>query len=128
MLERVCERWRGCVCERWRGFLILVFLVTSGWSWAQLNSPKMWIIASVSMGCCYLVSKPYSTLCDPVDCSPLGSSVHGIFLARILEWVAISFSRVFPTQGSNLYLPHCQVNSLPLSHQESPQWTVTKIN
>ena len=33
------------------------------------------------------------TLCDPLDYSPPGSSVHGIFLARILEWVAISFSR-----------------------------------
>ena len=33
------------------------------------------------------------TLCDPVDCSPPGSSVHGILQARILEWVAISFSR-----------------------------------
>ena len=33
------------------------------------------------------------TLCNPVDCSLPGSSVHGIFQARILEWVAISFSR-----------------------------------
>ena len=33
------------------------------------------------------------TLCDPVDCSLLGSSIHGIFQARVLEWVAISFSR-----------------------------------
>ena len=33
------------------------------------------------------------TLCNLVDCSPLGSSVHGILQARILEWVAISFSR-----------------------------------
>ena len=32
------------------------------------------------------------TLCDPMDCSPLGSSIHGIFQARVLEWVAISFS------------------------------------
>ena len=32
-------------------------------------------------------------LCDPMDCSPPGSSVHGISQARILEWVAISFSR-----------------------------------
>ena len=32
-------------------------------------------------------------LCDPMNCSPLGTSVHGIFQARILEWVAISFSR-----------------------------------
>ena len=33
------------------------------------------------------------TLCDPVDCGPSGSSIHGILQARILEWVAISFSR-----------------------------------
>ena len=34
------------------------------------------------------------THCDPMDCSPPGSSVHGILQARILEWVAIPFSRV----------------------------------
>ena len=34
------------------------------------------------------------TLCDPVDCSLSGSTVHGIFQARVLEWIAISFSRV----------------------------------
>ena len=33
------------------------------------------------------------TLCDSTDCSPPGSSVHGILQARILEWVAIPFSR-----------------------------------
>ena len=33
------------------------------------------------------------TLCNPVDCSPPGSSVHGILQARILEWVAVPFSR-----------------------------------
>ena len=33
------------------------------------------------------------TLCDPVDCSLSGSSIHGIFQARLLEWIAISFSR-----------------------------------
>ena len=32
-------------------------------------------------------------LCDPMDCSPPGSSIHGIFQARVLEWVAIPFSR-----------------------------------
>ena len=35
----------------------------------------------------------YPTLCDPVDCSPPGSSVHGILQGRILEWVALPFSR-----------------------------------
>ena len=35
------------------------------------------------------------TLCNPMDCSLSGSSVHGIFQARVLEWIAISFSRGF---------------------------------
>ena len=39
------------------------------------------------------VTQSCPTLWDPMDCSPPGSSVHGIFQARILEWVAISFSR-----------------------------------
>ena len=39
------------------------------------------------------VAQSCPTLSDPVDCSPPGSSVHGIFQARALEWVAISFSR-----------------------------------
>ena len=39
------------------------------------------------------VAQSCPTLCDPMDCSLPGSSIHGIFQARILEWVAISFSR-----------------------------------
>ena len=41
------------------------------------------------------------TLCDPVDCSPPGSCIHGILQARILEWVAIpSLQGIFLTQAS----------------------------
>ena len=40
-----------------------------------------------------LVSQSCPTLCDPMDCKMPGSSVHGIHQARILEWVAIPFSR-----------------------------------
>ena len=43
--------------------------------------------------CCCSVAKLCPTLCNFLDCSPLGSSVHGILQARILEWVAIPFSR-----------------------------------
>ena len=39
------------------------------------------------------VTQSCPTLCDPMDCSLPDSSVHGIFQARILEWVAISFSK-----------------------------------
>ena len=38
------------------------------------------------------VAQSCSTLSDPMDCSPPGSSVHGIFQARVLEWAAIAFS------------------------------------
>ena len=40
-----------------------------------------------------LVSQSCPTLCDPMDCSSPGLSVHGILQARILEWVAIPFRR-----------------------------------
>ena len=45
------------------------------------------------------------TLCDHMDCSPLGSSVHGILQARIQEWVAISFSGDLPRPGIKLVSP-----------------------
>ena len=67
------------------------------------------------------VAQSCPTLCDFVDCGLLGSSVCEIAQARILEWVATSFSRgSVPTQGSNPHLLHCQADSLPLRHQGSP--------
>ena len=48
------------------------------------------------LGGCMCISQSLSDVrlfCNPVDCNPPGSSVHGILQARILEWVAISFSR-----------------------------------
>ena len=41
---------------------------------------------------CHSVTKSHLTLCNPMNCSLPGSSVHGISQARILEWIAISFS------------------------------------
>ena len=40
-----------------------------------------------------LVVQSYLALCDSMDCSPPGTSVHGILQAKILEWVVISFSK-----------------------------------
>ena len=54
------------------------------------------------------------TLCDPKD-----YTVHGILQARILEWVAFPFSRIFPTQGSNPGLPLCRQILYRLSHKGS---------
>ena len=61
-----------------------------------IPSNIFWISDYIVMDilCCFcLVAQSYSILCDPRDCSPPDSSVHGISQARILEWVAISFSR-----------------------------------
>ena len=66
------------------------------------------------------VAQSCPTLCSPMDYSLPGSSIHGILQARVLEWVAISFSRgIFPTQGSNPGLLHCRQTLYHLSHQGS---------
>ena len=78
--------------------------------------------------CC---SKLSPDLCDPMDCSPPGTSVHGIFEARILQWVAISYQGLFPIQGLKLHLLHLlywQADSLPLCHLESPGFKLYKID
>ena len=67
--------------------------------------------------CCCLVAQLYQTLCDPMDYSLTGSSVHGISQAGILEWVAISFQGIFLDQGSNLCLLRWWPDSLPLCQQ-----------
>ena len=54
-----------------------------------------------------LVTQSCPTLCDPMDCSPPGSSLHGIVQARVLEWIAISFYR-----GSSLPRDRTQVSCI----------------
>ena len=55
--------------------------------WLQIRASHVLLLT------CVLVVQLCPTLCDPMDCSPPGSSVHGILQAGILEWVAIAFSR-----------------------------------
>ena len=62
---------------------------------------------------CVLVTQSCPTLCDPMDYSPPGSSVQGVLQARILEWVAIPFSRDLPDSGIEPGSPALQVESLP---------------
>ena len=61
------------------------------------------------------VAKSCPTLRDPMDCSPRGSSVHGIFQARVLEWGAISFS--------NAWKWKVKVKSLSLFQLLATPWT-----
>ena len=71
--------------------------------------------------CCYLVTQLCQTLCDPMDCGPQGSSLHGIPQVGTLEWVPIAFSGESSQPGeSNPGLLHWQAGSLPLRHVGSP--------
>ena len=79
--------------------------------WQPTRLPRPWDSPgkNTGAGCHFLlqcmkvkseseVAQSYPTLSDPMDCSPPGSSVHGIFQARVLEWGAIAFSINFNKQ------------------------------
>ena len=59
------------------------------------------------------VSQSCLTLSDPMDCSPPGSSVHGIFQARVLEWVAIAFSGPCGSAGKESACSAGDLGSIP---------------
>ena len=63
------------------------------------------------------------TLCSPMDCSPLGSSVHGIPQGRIPECVTISFSTGLPNPGIKPRSPVLQADSLPYEPLKKPKNT-----
>ena len=68
--------------------ILLIFPKSNEWSWLSRRQ-----ISYMMKNMLVLVSQACSILCDPMDCGPPGSSVHGILQARMLEWVAILFSR-----------------------------------
>ena len=80
-------------------------------------SRSFWLAVSFDLQslscCCCLVAQSCPTLCDPMHCSPPGSSIHGIFQARILEWVAISFSRELPDPRVKPRFPSLHAGALP---------------
>jgi len=68
-------------------------------------------------------SQSYPSLRDPIDSIPPGSSVHGILQVRILEWVAVPFSRGSSNPGVKPRSPALQVDSLPSEPPEKPENT-----
>ena len=108
--------WHGGRWLLWVASLIWLLVMSSEipWLWIRLPiSPKIGVLAEVllrrgkpisdrclswwehtpPLSVCWLFSHIQLFVCDPLDCSPPGSSVHGFLLARLLDWVAISFSR-----------------------------------
>ena len=59
------------------------------------------------------VTQSCLTLCDPMDCSLPGLSVHGIFQARVSDWVVISFSKDLSDPGIDPGSPALQADALP---------------
>ena len=70
----------------WRGKMLRDWRASRGQLW-------LWGFTSRNWSCCCLVAKSCLALCDPMDCSLPGFSVHEISQTRILEWVAIPFSK-----------------------------------
>ena len=82
---------------------------------------------SLSLKVKVLLAQLCSTLCDPRDCSPPGSSVHGILQARIPEWVVIPFSRRSSLPGIKHRSPTVQEILCHLIRVEVP-WTCRQIS
>ena len=69
----------------------------------------------------FIVTQSCSTLCDTMDCSPPGSSDHGYSSGKNTGMGCHALLQgIFPTQGSNLVLPHCRRSLYHLRHQGSP--------
>ena len=103
-----------------KSFLAWPTLCSQNWEGGSVKNSAFWDIYRKDL--CYycLVSKSCLTLCDPMHCTPPdSSSVHGILQTRILEWVAISFSR-----GSSPEIkpvsPAWLADSLSPSHLRTP--------
>ena len=69
-----------------------------------------------------LVTQSCPALCDPMDCSLPGSSLHGILQAGILEWVAFPFLGYLPDPGIKPGSPGLQADSLPSESPGKPKY------
>ena len=115
--QQFCEYWISNFISQIRN----ATQIEVKWAWAPSQYvaelefegnliTELWFLNLLSLNsCCWIqaisevlelsceseseVAQSCLTLCDPMDCSPPGSSVHGIFQAGVLEWVAVSFSK-----------------------------------
>ena len=83
---------------------------------------------TVSVCVCVLVVQSCLTLWDPMDCGPPDSSVHGMFLARILEWVAIPSPVALPDRGIEPRSPALQADALTSEPPGEPYSHIHIVN
>ena len=74
-----------------------------------------------------LVTQSCPTLCNPVDCSPPGSSVHGILQARILEGVAMAFYRGSSQPRDQTQVSHTAGGFLSATHDKRQSWVKANL-
>ena len=102
-LNCVCVCVCVCVCDCLQPTLLIlcvcvcVSLFTANPSYTLCVCHRLQLALRFCV--CFPSLQSYLTVCDPVDRSLPGSSVHGIFLARRLDWVAISLSILYPVSG-----------------------------
>ena len=105
--------WGGC----WGPHFSNIHCHLSWW-WGGGAEAPISLIFTVTFTCVQSLSRVW--LCDPMDCSQAGSSVHRIFQAGILRWVAISYSRASfrPSDSTcvSLHFLRWKADSLPLHH------------
>ena len=92
---------------RWAGTCFL---------WESRKMRRTAWVPEISVLCCAQSLQSCLTLCDPMDCSPPGSSVHGILQARMLEWAAIPCSRVWKFLSKNNITLDWQSVLAPVTH------------
>ena len=90
--SRICVNAFVCMFVN---IVIVAVKIEVSWQWNEGLFLNLFLILScyALIVCVCLSLRSVVTLCNPVDCSLSGSSAHGIFQARILEWVSISSSR-----------------------------------
>ena len=110
--------WKECLCFNGPWSHSGKKMVQDPWHCGRhcrLLNPTRWFTSAsfpwrpwmnfLSVSCVCMHAQSCPTLCSLKDYNPLGSSIHGILQARILEWIAIPFSRdSFLTQGLNQHL------------------------
>ena len=112
-------------------FLLQGIFPTQEWNQGLLHCRHFFTV--LSHGGSYLTVQEVNVkslsrvrLCDPMDCSLPGSSIHRIFQPRVLEWVAISFSRDLPNPGIEPGSPALHADALPSEPPGKPLalWTI----
>ena len=84
------------------------------------------LICLSSCVCVCSVAQLCTALCDPMDCSPPGSPVHGILQAKILEWVAMPFSRT-SSQSRDQIQVSCKFFTIWATREDSKKYTLLYI-